>query len=253
MLNNYFASQSHINDDNKTLPAPTQIQHEELAHIDITQQDVIDVLSNLNVTKACGPDLISPRLLKEGAFVISKPLTTIFNGSLQQGYFPARWKEANVTPIYKKEDRSSPSNYRPISLLSCIGKTMERCVHKHIYNYISQNNLLTPLQSGFISGDSTTNQLLNIYHMFCEAVDNGKEVRVVFCDISKAFDRVWHKGLLFKLSAIGCSKSLLRWFTSYLSGRRQRVLHCSHIFTATECYSGNDSYKLLAYCQILVH
>ena len=61
---------------------------------------------------------------------------------------------------------------------------MERCVHKHLYNYISQNNLLTPIQSGFISGDSTTNQLLNIYHMFCEAVGNGKEVRVVFCDIS---------------------------------------------------------------------
>ena len=75
MLNNYFASQSHINDDNKTLPAPTQIQHEEFAHIDITQQDVIDVLSHSNVTKACGPDLISPRLLKEGASVISKPLT----------------------------------------------------------------------------------------------------------------------------------------------------------------------------------
>ena len=222
MLNNYFASQSHINDD-ETLPAPTQIQHEELAHIDITQQDVIDVLSNLNVTKACGPDLISPRLLKEGASVISKPLTTIFNRSLQQGYFPARWKEANVTPIYKKEDRFSPSNYRPISLLSCIGETMERCVHKHLY-FISQNNLLTPLQSGFISGDSTTNQLLDIYHMFCEAVDNGKEVRVVFCDISKALDRVWHKGLLVKLAAICCPKSLLRWFTSYLSGRRQRVV-----------------------------
>ena len=82
---------------------------------------------------------------------------------------------------------------------------MERCVHKHLYNYISQNNLLTPLQSGFISGDSITNQLLNIYHMFCEAVDNGKEVRVVFFDISKAFDRDWRKGLLFKLAAIGCS------------------------------------------------
>ena len=136
MLNNYFASQSHINYDNKTLPAPTQIQHEELAHIDVTQQNVIDVFSYLNVTKACRPDLISPRLLKEGASVISKPLTMIFNHSLQQGYLPARWKEANVTPIYKKEDRSSPSNHRPISLLCCIGKTMECCVHKHLYNYI---------------------------------------------------------------------------------------------------------------------
>ena len=101
---------------------------------------------------------------------------------------------------------------------------MERRVHKHPYNYISRNNLLTPFQSGFIPGDSTTNQLLHIYHTFCEAVDNGKEVRVEFCDISKAFDRVWHKGLLYKLAAMGISDYLLRWFTSYLSGRRQRVV-----------------------------
>ena len=140
MLNNYIGLQSHINDDNKTLPAPTQIQHEELAQIDITQQDVIGALSNLNVTKACAPDLISPHLIKREASVISKPLTKILNRSLQQGYFPARWKEASVTPIYKKEDRSSPSNYRHISFLSCIRKAMERCVHKHLYNYISQNN-----------------------------------------------------------------------------------------------------------------
>ena len=63
-------------------------------------------------------------------------------------------------------------------------------VHKHLYNFISGNNLLTPLQSGFIPGDSTTFQLAHTYDTFCEAVDSGKEVRVVFCDISKAFDRV---------------------------------------------------------------
>ena len=79
-------------------------------------------------------------------------------------------------------------------------------------------------QSGFIPGDSTTDQLLHIYHTFCEAVDNGKEVRVVFCDVSKAFDRVWHKSLLYKLAAMGISDYLLRWFTSYLLGRRQRVV-----------------------------
>ena len=67
---------------------------------------------------------------------------------------------------------------------------MERCIHKVLYNYISKHKLLTPFLSGFIPGDSTTFQLLHTYHMFCEAVDNGKEVRVVFCDISKAFDRV---------------------------------------------------------------
>ena len=115
-------------------------------------------------------------------------------------------------------------NCRPISLLSQLEKVMERCVHKHIFNYKSENSLLTPVQSGFIQGDSTTFQLLHTYHSFLEAVDSGKEVRVVFCDISKAFDRVWHKGLLHKLACMRISGSLLQWFQSYLSNRRQRVV-----------------------------
>ena len=82
-----------------------------------------------------------------------------------------------------------------LSALLFMNHKMERCVHKHIFNYISENSLLTPFQSGFIQGDSTTFQLLHTYHSFLEAVDGGKEVRVVFCDISKALDRVWHKGL----------------------------------------------------------
>ena len=82
---------------------------------------------------------------------------------------------------------------------------MERCVHKRPYNYVTANHILTPLT-------------------FCEAVDCGKEVRAVFCDISKAFDRVWHRGLLHKLSGICCSDKVLCWFRSYLSGRKQRVV-----------------------------
>ena len=101
---------------------------------------------------------------------------------------------------------------------------MERCIHKYHYNYVLTNHFFTPLQSGFVPGDSTTFQLLHTYHMFCEAVDNGKEFQTVFCDISKAFDRVWHKGLLHKLRVIGCSGKVLSWFPSYLSGRRQRVV-----------------------------
>ena len=125
---------------------------------------------------------------------------------------------------YKKDDKSLPSNYRPIFLLSSIGKTMERCVHKHLYNYVIDNDLITPLQSRFKHGDSTNFQLIHTYHSFCEAVDSGKEVKAVFCDISKAFDRVWHRGLLYKLSCIGCSNPVVKWFSSYLSGRRQRVV-----------------------------
>ena len=220
MLNLYFSSETRVEDTNKDLPLFEPALH-SLNSIEISIQDVKDVLLHLNVSKASGPDLISPRLLKEGAVILAYHFSIVFNRSLNQGYFPHSWKKANVSPIFKKDDRSLPSNYRPISLLCQAGKVMERCIHKHLYNYVLSNHILTPLQSGFVSGDSTTFQLLHTYHMFFEAVDNGKEVRAVFFDISKAFDRVWHKGLLDKLRGIGCSGKVLSWFSSYLSGRRQ--------------------------------
>ena len=74
----------------------------------------------------------------------------------------------------------------------------------------AEATIIAPLQSGFIPGDSTTFQLIHTYHVICEAVDSGKEVRVVFCDISKAFDRVWHRGLLHKLKNLGCPERRVR-------------------------------------------
>ncbi|MEW8544385.1 MAG: reverse transcriptase family protein [Candidatus Thiodiazotropha sp.] len=223
MLNTYFSSQAKVVDDCRPLPELLPVQC-MLNSILITSQDVSDVLRNLNVNKACGPDLLSPHLLKEASGILARPLSILFNRSLEQCYFPIAWKQGNVCPLYKKDDKSLPSNYRPITLLSILGKTMERCVHKHLYNYIIANQILTPFQSGFVRGDSTTCQLIHTYHTFCNAVDKGKEVRTVFCDISKAFDRVWHRGLLHKLSGIGCSDKITQWFSSYLSGRKQRVV-----------------------------
>ncbi len=169
--------------------------------------------------------MISLRLLREGSHILSIPLSAYFNKLISKSYFPSPWKLANVTPIFKTSDPSNPQNYRPISLLSCIGKLMERCVHKYLYNFVVTNNRLTSYQSGFIKGDSTVNQLTYLYNDICKALDEGKEVRAVFCDISKAFDRVWHRGLLYKLSSIGIRGSLLEWLSSYLTLRRQRVVY----------------------------
>ncbi len=93
-----------------------------------------------------------------------------------------------------------------------------------MFAFLDNNNILSPLQSGFVPNDSNVNQLLDIYNTFCKALDDGKEVRAIFCDISKAFDRVWHKGLLHKLEAAGISGRLLLWFENYLHDRRQRVV-----------------------------
>ena len=116
------------------------------------------------------------------------------------------------------------SNYRPISLLSCLGKLMERCVYKHVYNYLHFNDLLYKKQSGFLRGHSTVYQLLDIYQQVVSSLDSKQNLCMVFCDISKAFDRVWHRGLVFKLRQHGISGPLLNWFVNYLEGRKQSVV-----------------------------
>ena len=138
--------------------------------------------------------------------------------------FPSIWKNANVSPLLKKGDASELNNYRPISLLSCVGKVMEKAVFKYTFNYIRDNNLIYNLQSGFMPGHCTTHQLVHLYHAFCDALDKKKKVRLVVGDISKAFDRVWHAGILHKLTNMGITGSLNDWYSNYLTDRKQRVV-----------------------------
>ena len=223
-LNDYFTSQTTVNDTNKILPPENRVTAAFLDNIHITPDTVNDILKPPNTSKSCGPDLVNPRLLREASNEISLPLSKIFNKSLSLKQYPNAWKQANVVPIFKKNDPTSVNNYRPVSILSIIGKVMEKCIYKYLNNYMVQNNILTEHQSGFRHNDSTVNQLVLICNEMNKAIDNGKEVRIVFCDISKAFDRVWHKGLLHKLQNIGIQGPLLHWFQSYLENRQQRVV-----------------------------
>ena len=114
--------------------------------------------------------------------------------------------------------------FRPIYLLCCVEKVFERLIFKRLFSFLQENNVLTSFQSGFIPGDSYVNQLTFLYNVFCKALDDGLEVRSVFFDISKAFDRVWHKGLLHKLKYLCVSGELRLWFKNYLTDRQQRVV-----------------------------
>ena len=224
-FNDFFRDQSLINSVNARLPQiiPYNV-NSELSSLTLTPSEIESILKSLPLGKATGPDGIHNRVLRELARELSLPFSLLFNQSLRSGIFPECWKLSNVCPIPKSGDRSALSNYRPVSLLCTIEKSFERAVFKHFYNHLHDNNVLTSLQSGFIPGDSTVSQLAYLYNAFCQALDTGKEVRVVFCDISKAFDRVWHEGLLLKLEAAGITGSLLTWFRSYLTNRKQRVV-----------------------------
>ena len=223
VLNDFFIQQSTINDFNASLPPFVPPIYSTLNNINITETEVLKAIKSLDINKASGPDLINPKLLKEGTNQLVYPFTKLFNLSLSLKIYPESWKKANVSAIYKKDSPTIPNNYRPISLLSIIGKLMERCIHNHLTQHLLDNNIITPFQSGFRNGDSTVNQLLFLYHEFSKTLDANKEIRVVFCDISKAFDRVWHRGLLFKLRSIGISGDLIDWFSNYLDNRQQRV------------------------------
>ena len=167
------------------------------SEIEPRQAKKYSLCATLTVTLCRVPVLVNQSICF--APILAGPLSILFN-SFIASYFPPHWKKGNLTTFYKKNEKFSPTNYKPISLLSQLGKCMERCIHKNVYNYIRQHNRLNSCQSGFIPGDYMTLHLLHTYHTFCEAVDNGKEVHVNFCDISMAFDIVWHTfGMLWNI------------------------------------------------------
>ena len=154
------------------------------------------------------------------------PLRIIFSNILTTGIYPNTWKSANVTPMHKKNDKQSIKNYRPISLLPICAKIFEKIVFDQLYSYFTSNGLITKNQSGFRSGDSAINQLIELVNEIQKSFDqrNSYEVRSIFLDISKAFDKVWHEGLIQKLNQNGVCGNALIFPRGYLKDRRQRVV-----------------------------
>ena len=129
-------------------------------------------------------------MLKICGSSIYGPLELISKETLSTGLFPSNWKKGDIVPIHKKGDKQILKNYRLVSLLPICGKIFERLIFNELFNFLLENNLISPNQSGFKPGDSCINQLLSITHEIYNSFDEGLEVRSVFLDISKTFDRV---------------------------------------------------------------
>ena len=168
--------------------------------------------------------MVSIRMLKICDKSICKPLELIFKSCIKHGKFPNEWKMANVVPVHRKSDKQILENYRPVSSLPICGKVFERLIYNSLFEYFIQNDLISPYQSGFKPGDSCTNQLIFITHEIYQSFDDGFEVRGVFLDICKAFDKVWHDGLIYKLKQNGVAGDLLDTLTNFLKERKQRVV-----------------------------
>ena len=230
VLNDFFLSQGNIpgRDDSPLFIRGKQCLS-KLSSISISSAEICGLLRNLKTDKAVGVDEIPNSLLRLSAPAICHSLAWLFKRSLDLGKLPLQWKTSKIIPIYKKGPRDSPDNYRPISLLPAVAKILEAIVNRQLYEHLVCNDLLSPFQSGFRRGDSTSLQLFRVVHQLMSAVDSGKATAMVFYDFRKAFDTVWHAGLLQKLSDAGIDGSLYRWFTDYIRSRKQFVaVGCSH-------------------------
>ena len=171
--------------------------------------------------KSPGYDDISYNVIKKSFGNLCEPLKYLFNLSIEKGVFPDDLKIVWVTPIYKGEDSSDISNYRPISVLPCFSKILEHIMYNRLYKYLIENNILYSKQFGFQNGHSTDHAVVQLVDQIIESFENNKYTLGVFIDLSKAFDTVDHSILLKKLELYGITDRNHGWLKSYLSNRRQ--------------------------------
>lgn len=259
--NNRSSRVSEIKVDNTTLTAPNDIAEafnlhftkvgenlakemidsttDPISYLDPTDQvfsfkeielyQVRLLLKKINTKKAAGLDNIPCNLLKIAADAVSPSLVCIFNQSIATGIFPSNWKMAKVSPIFKQGNKSDVNNYRPISIISVVGKIFEKIISDQFSDYLNANNLLTTHQSGFRALHSTMTTLLETTNSWSVNIDNGFINGVIFIDLKKAFDTIDHEIIMRKLAHYGANQNVLKWFNSYLTNRNQRCFVNNHL------------------------
>ena len=239
VLLNQFSSAFTVEPDGEVPNFPRRNIEFDNENVKITEEMVNEKLSNLIKTKSAGPDGIHPRVFWELSDVIAKPLTTIFNSSLQQREIPNDWRVATISPIFKKGNKQHASNYRPISLTCIASKIMESFIRDHMINHLKRNNLLSNKQFGFLRGRSTVLQLLKVLDNWTETLNiSGAKIDSIYMDFQKAFDKVPHKRLLTKVNGYGLNGEIHDWIRAFLSNRSHKVCVNGEMSSSAEVTSG---------------
>ena len=225
LLANVFTSNSTLVVPDGVTPPSIPYCGSKMDSVNISEEIVFRNLKTLDVNKATGPDGIPVRILKEFASDLAPILSKIFLLSYKQGKYPNAWKSAIVQPILKHGcDKTDPSNYRPISIVSAVAKVFEKCVNQHLVNYLETNKIVSDKQYGFRQSRSTTDLLTYVANKWNLALEQHGEAFAIALDISKAFDKVWHENLICKLVAYGLDSMTIKWIKSFLKDRKINVV-----------------------------
>ena len=220
-----FSLNSNLDDSGISLPVFPSRTNLKLYNVSVTPKMVRKVVMNLDLSKASGPNCIPVVVLKNCEPELSYILAELFNKCLTESCFPGCWKVSSLVPVLKNVgERSTAKNYRPVSLLSVVNKVFEKLVNNRIVDHLEKCGLFSDFQYGFRSFRSAADLLTVLSDRIARAFNRSGDTRAVALDISKAFDRVWHVGLLHKLKSYGISGQIFSLISSFLSNRRLRVV-----------------------------
>jgi len=223
VLAEYFSS-VFTQEDTNNLPILEGNPLPEIPLIQIHSDGVSQLLHNLKHHKAAGPDNLPSYFLKEVTNEISPALSMLFQASLNQGALPDMWKSALIDPVYKKGSKRDPANYRPV-LLTCIcSKIMDHVIYSSIFEHLNLHQALRNEQHGFRQHRSCETQLISAVHDFAQILNQQGQCDVLLLDFCKAFDKIPHSRLFYKLKFYGIKGSLLTWIVNFLSDQSQQVV-----------------------------
>ena len=212
-----------------TRPRKGLVRSPPWGDLTVDPKGVTKLLDGLNVHKASGPDGLNARVLKECSNEISPILALIYNESLARGEVPGEWRQANVSPVFKMGEKYDAANYRPVSLTCICCKTLEHILVSNINKHLALDSILADCQHGFQSQRSCQTQLVQFVHDIISNLDGAvnrghKRTDLIIMDFAKAFDKVPHGRLLYKLEYYAIRGSTQEWINSWLSGRTQQVV-----------------------------
>ena len=241
IFNDYFYDNLNHNmpyGDLSVIVGDTDGSASVLDNININFKVVLEVIKQLPNKYSEDREGFSYVVLKNGGDVLIQQLTRLFKLSFELGKLPQDWKCSMIFPIKKKSSSKTVEDFRPISITSCLCRTFERIIRSSIINFLSRNTLIYDSQHGFLQHKSTTSALLSYANTLSIALDSGSCVDCAYFDFSKAFDRVRHDYLIYKLKKNGISGSLIKWIIDYLSNRTQAVKVKGHISSERRVTSG---------------